>query len=407
MANQYDVIIVGAGPAGSIAAMYLARAGVKALLIDKAEFPRDKICGDAQGRKAAKILKELEIYHEYEKLEGQKVYGITLSSPNGKVVNLDSGDRNSPAPGYVHKRMIFDNFLFSEAKKCVDFKAFDVKDLVIEGGFVRGVIGLNGNKEQETIRANIVLGADGANSIVGGKLGLTKNPLDHLLVAVRAYYRGVTGMSDRIEIHMIDHLIPGYFWIFPLPNGEANVGLGMVIKDMNAKKVNIKEALLKEIKVNPLFVDRFKDSAIVGEVKGWNLPAASYRRKCYGNGFLLLGDAASLIDPLSGEGVGNAMISGRIAATVVAEAMKKGDFSEKFLKKYDDELWATIGEEVEADYKLQKLGKQFPFLIDKIVERALKDPKFKKKMEELLPFAGGKKEIGEDHFVEDLKNAKF
>ncbi len=407
MTNEYDVIVVGAGPAGSTAAMYLAKEGVKTLLVDKADFPRDKICGDAQGRKAAKILKELGIYHEYEQLDGQKVYGITLSSPNGKVVHLDVEERKNPAPGYVHRRMIFDNFLAQNAKKRVDFKTMDVKDLIIEEGFVRGVKGFDRDKKEVEFRANLIIGADGANSVVGGKFGLTKNPLDHLIVAVRAYYRGVTDLTDRIEIHMVDHLIPGYFWIFPLPNGEANVGLGMIIKDMNAKKVNIKEALLKEVKTNPLFSGRFKNSTMLEDVKGWNLPVASYKRKSYGNGFLLLGDAASLIDPLSGEGVGNAMISGRIAAFIAADALKKRDFTEKFLKKYDDELWAVIGEEVEADYRLQKLGKQFPFLIDKLVERALKDPKFKKKMEELLPFAGGKKEIGEDHFIEDLKAAKI
>src|SRR3989344_2117853 len=126
-----DVIVLGAGPAGAIATMYLARAGKKVLLLDKARFPRDKICGDAQGRKAANILKELDIYEAYEAIEGQKIYGITLSSPNGTQVHLDVEDRKNPAPGYVHKRMIFDDFLFQHAAKVSDLRVFTVTELIL------------------------------------------------------------------------------------------------------------------------------------------------------------------------------------------------------------------------------------------------------------------------------------
>src|SRR3989344_6325271 len=202
------------------------------------------------------------------------------------------------------------------------------------------------------------------------KFGINKNPPEHFIVGTRQYYSGVTGMTDRIEIHLVKSLLPGYFWIFPLEDGKANVGLGMIVKDMNDKKVNLKEAQLREIRDNPLFKDRFKHATALEDVKGWNLPLASHHRKCYGNGFLLLGDAASLIDPLSGEGVGTAMISGKHAARVALSALKTNDFSEKFLKRYDEELWAEIGTEIEANYRLQKLGKRFPFLIDKLIGKA-------------------------------------
>ncbi len=402
--NTWDAIVVGLGPAGSTAAMYLAKAGKKVLVVDKAPFPRDKVCGDAQGRKAARIMKELGIYEDYEKLEGQKIYGITLSSPNGTQVELDVESRNNPAPGHCHKRMIFDNFLFQNAKKMAkNFKIMEVGDLIVEDGFIKGIIGKNEKGEKVEERANVVLAADGALSVVANKFGVGKNPTDHFIVALRAYYRNIKGLSDRIEIHMVKSLIPGYFWIFPLPNNEANVGLGMIVEDMQKKHINLKEALLKEIKENPLFAHRFKDAQLVDEIRAWNLPIASHHRKCYGNGWLLLGDAASLIDPLSGEGVGNAMISGRIAAEVAIEAMRKNDFSEKFLKKYDKDLWDTIGKEIKANYRLQKLGKRFPSLIDKLIVRATKDENFRKQIENLLPYTGGREEIGSVGFLEDLK----
>jgi geranylgeranyl reductase family protein len=399
---EYDVIVIGGGPSGSTAAMYLGKAGKNVLLVDKVDFPRDKVCGDAQGRKAAGIMKELGIYEEYTQLPGQKIYGIRLSSPNGTQVDVDVESRDKPAPGYVHKRRIFDNFLFQNAKKFATVKITTVTDLIIENNYVKGVVCADNDGRKEEYRAKIVLAADGANSTVAAKFGLNTNPLDHFIVATRQYYKGVKGMSDRIEIHMIKSLIPGYFWIFPLPNGEANVGLGMIVKDMRSKNVNLKEAMLKEIKENPLFAKRFEDAEPVEDVRGWNLPVASYHRKCYGPGFLMLGDAASLIDPLSGEGVGNAMISSKIGAQVALEAMQKNDYSEKFLKKYDEQLWAVIDKEIKANYKLQKLGKRFPFMIDKLMVKASKDENFRKKFEKLLPYTGGREEIGTSEFLKSF-----
>jgi len=405
---EWDAIVVGAGPAGATAAMYLGKAGKKVLLLDKAKFPRDKICGDAQGRKAANIMKELGIYSEYEKLEGQKIYGITLSSPNGTQVHLDVEQRSKPAPGYVHKRMIFDDFLFRNAKRiATEFKVLNVTDVIVEDGYVKGVIGLNENGEKEEYRSKLVIAADGATSVVANKFGLNKNPQDHFIVAIRAYYKNVKGLTDRIEIHLIKRLIPGYFWIFPLPNNEANVGLGMIVKDMRKKNINLKHALLQEIKENPLFVERFREAQLVGEIRGWNLPIASYKRKCYGNGLLLVGDAASLIDPLSGEGVGNAMISGKIAAEVAIEALDKNNFSEDFLKSYDKKLWNVIGPEIKTNYRLQRLGKRFPNLIDKLIARANKDENFRRRIEKLLPYTSGREEIGSVGFLEDLKTTEL
>ncbi len=401
---ETDVLIIGGGPAGSTAAMYLAKSGIKkVLLIDKAKFPRDKICGDAQGRRAGNIFKELGLYSDYEKLPGQKIYGITVSSPNGSVVELDVADRKDPAPGYCHRRQTLDNFFWENASKVTEHKVFTVTDVIVENGVMKGVKGTDENGKPAEIRAKLTLAADGASSVVAQKFGVNKNPPEHFCVATRQYYKGVTGMTDRIEIHMVKDLIPGYFWIFPMGNGEANIGLGMVSKDMQAKKVNLKEATLRVVKENPLFAPRFKNATPLEDVKAWQLPFASYHRKCYGAGFLLLGDAASLIDPLSGEGYGNAMISARHAVYVAVEALNANDFSEKFLEKYDKALWGEIEKDIKASYRLQTVAKMFPFLIDKLVEKAKKDENFRHKLEKMLPNVSGKEDMGKTNFLDLLK----
>lgn len=400
---EYDAIVVGGGPAGSVAAMYLKKAGKNVILLDKADFPRDKTCGDAQGRKAANIIQELGLWEKFEKIEGQDIYGIILSSPDGTQIEFDiESDRNKPSPGYVHKRMVFDDFLFESAKERVDTKNFTVTDVIVEDEQVKGVIGKNENGEEEELRAKIVLGADGAHSVVARKFELDKNPPEHFITALRGYYKNIEGLSDKIELHMIDSLIPGYFWIFPLPNKEANVGVGMIIKDMNKKKINLKEAMLKEIAENPLFKERFSNAELDGDIKGWSLPIASYHRKNYGNGFLLIGDAAGLIDPLTGEGIGNGMISGRIAAGIATEAIDNNDPSEKFLEKYDKELWDVIGEEIKKNYKLQRLGARFPILMNKMMNKAKNNEEFRKKLESRLPYVSGRGEIGTTNFIAEF-----
>jgi len=401
----YDVIVVGGGPAGSTAAMYLKKAGKKVLLIDKARFPRDKVCGDAQGRKAAAIMKELGIYEGYKKLPGVAIYGLRLSSPNGKQVDLEMIDRVNGTPGYIVRRMDFDNYLYQSATrtfKVEHMEQVSVEDIILDGEKIKELKckNLKDNKEF-TLKAKIYIGADGAHSVFAKKFGI-QNPPDHLIVALRAYYKNVKGLDDKIEIHLIKDLIPGYFWIFPLPNGEANVGLGMITKDMAKKRINLVDALKEAINTNPLFVDRFKDAVLIDEIKAWNLPIASYRRKCYGTGVMLVGDAAGLIDPLSGEGIGTAVISGKIAAQVAVEAMEKSDYSEGFLEKYSKLLWEAIGPEIKADYRVMQLGSKFPFLLDRVIGKIDKNPEFKKVMEAHLPYVEGKEKIGTWGFIKDL-----
>lgn len=363
----YDLIIVGAGPSGSSAALYGARLGLKTLLLDKASFPRDKICGDALSGKSVTALRELDLLEKVEQLDGASINRVVFSSPTHTEADISLNGtslENSDMKGFVVRRKIFDEFLFREARSVATrtIENFTVQDLLRDGDQVVGVRGKeHGASNPLDFRGKIILGADGFNSLIARKTGLYNHDPEHWVVALRCYYKNVGGLTDQIELHYVDEVLPGYFWIFPLEEGYANVGIGMLHKYIKEQNVDLKQALRYSIE-SDAFRERFADATPMEEPAGWNLPVGSLHRKNYGNGFLLLGDAAGLIDPFTGEGIGNAMYSGKFAAQTAREAIEANDFSKTFLRRYDENLWAEIGDELQVSTKLQKLGRIRPLL---------------------------------------------
>lgn len=369
----YDVIIVGGGPGGASCALFCKKLGLKALLLERTKFPRDKTCGDGISGKSMRILRELGLDKKIEADLHRKIYGVVFSSPDGTLIDvaIPPDAKNSIKYGYCARREVFDNVLFQEAKKAVTtMENFDVKDLLMENGNVVGVKGtdLKTNQAKE-FRGNVVVGADSAISIVAKKVGVHDADPKHYFVAIRAYYENVKDNKDRIELHFIDEVLPGYFWIFPVDRNITNVGVGMLFEDMQKRNTKLPDAMYSAIKNNPLFKERFKGAKQVGPLKAWNLPLGSKHRKCTGNGWMLIGDAASLIDPFTGEGIGNALVSGKIAAQVALEAKNANDFSEGKLKAYDEKLWQLIGPELKTSQQMQNLSKN-KFLLNFVMHKA-------------------------------------
>ena len=390
---EYDVIIVGGGPGGSTAASFCGKNGLKALLLEKATYPRDKTCGDAISGKSMKILKELGLTEEIEKNPHGKISGVIFSSPNGKVVQMPFKSQGRSNPGYCCRRLVYDNLVFQNSKKYATVEeGFTVTDVIIEGGFVKGVKGIDSKKQPREYRAKLVIGADGANSMVAKKMGLGEIDENHHCMALRAYYKGIKGLTENIELHFIDSILPGYFWIFPLEDGYANVGVGMVTSDMKKGKVDLKKAMFDALENHPLFKERFSDAKLEGEVKGWMLPFGSKHRKSAGNGFMLIGDAASLIDPFTGEGIGNAMTSGKMAAKYAKMALEANDVSENYLMQYDRDLWGTLGGELKTSYYLQKIGRITP-LLNLVIGKASRSEHVRESLTAMLSNEESKKQL--------------
>ena len=399
--SEFDCIVVGGGPGGSAAASYLAIQGKKVLLIEKGVWPRDKICGDAVGGKSLSHVSALGVKARLESTPHFRVTGIVFSSPNGSEVTvpLPEEDVARLEAGYSLPRQQFDWLLFDRATELVIenggsvMQGTTVTEVYSEGSKITGIqVGIGGKRgEKMNFYAPWTIGAGGdrcpvARKIVKEMAGQELIEKMHYCGGYREYWDGVKGCegdSGNIEIHFVEGIIPGYFWLFPLGGGKVNVGSGLVFGLMDKKKKKLKALQADVIANHPAFKERFADAKMIkGSGKGWQLPFGSPRkgrknqpRKAYASGALLIGDAASLVDPFSGEGVGNALVSGEIAARHVIE--NKGG------QEYQDELWNALGPELSNSFKMQKMS-QRKWLLNWFVKKASKKPVIQEMMTEMI-----------------------
>ena len=375
MDNTYDIIIVGAGPSGTSAALYASRLGLKTIIVDKSTFPRDKICGDALSGKSVKYMRELDILDEVSKLKGSAIRRLTFGSPSHKQFDINlSGPNNTGniKEGYVVPREIFDNFLFEKAKNVTEIKEnFNVTDILYDDA--DRIIGVTGkqNKEKKELYAPIILGCDGSKSTIARKLGFHTEDEDNTAIAIRCYYEGVKGLTDQIELHFVDEVLPGYFWLFPAGENVANIGIGLSKKQAKKDERKLTQ-ILDDVVESDYFKSRFSESKKLENPKGWSLPLGRVERPSHGDGFMLLGDAAGLVDPFTGEGIGNAMGSAKFAIEVAAKAKEKNDFSKKMFSSYHDLVWKELGPELKTSTKLQNLA-NYRTLLNLVINKAARN----------------------------------
>lgn len=376
-----QAIIIGAGPAGAGASMYLTEFGIDHVIIEKEQFPRDKVCGDACSGKTAFVIRNIHPEWMREILDDKQkfahTHGITFVAPNGKSLVMPFNPDRKPeddAPGFTTPRLVFDNFLFEKlpSEYCTIHQKCDIQELKKDNDSV--TVSFTKEGKQYKVSAPVIIGADGDKSVVRRQFLQEHTTPKTSAIGLRAYYEGVTGMHEGnfIELHFLKEVQPGYFWIFPLSNGMANIGLGILSEHVRSKKINLREKMLHAIENNPAIRARFKDAKLHGKILGWGLPMATEHLPVSGDNFLLTGDAACLVDPFSGEGIGNALYSGMLAAKAVQAAQEKENYSSAFFKEnYDAPLYRRLGDELRISTTLQKLS-QFPWLFNFVVNKAEK-----------------------------------
>ena len=272
-----------------------------------------------------------------------------------------------PEPGYVATRLDFDNFLVEEVRRRADI---DLREGVEATAFerVEGGYRVTDKTGEHVIECRILIDATGANSKFSRHhVGIPKED-QHYAGGIRAYYKNVKGMhpDGRIELHYVEGLTPGYFWIFPLPGNRANIGAGMRTDFLSKRKTNLKKVMLEAIQEHPAFKERFAEAEMTDKVRGYPLPLGSKLYTLSGDHYMLVGDAGHLIDPLTGEGIGNAVYSGTLAAEQAVACLAAGDFSAATMRAYDTRIKRVIGRELKVSYRLQKMA-SYPWLVNLLV----------------------------------------
>jgi digeranylgeranylglycerophospholipid reductase len=341
--ESYDIVVVGAGPAGSSAAMAAAKAGLKVLMVEKrAEIGSPKRCGEGLSKSALDRmgLEKDDIW------VCRTILGASAYAPNGKKITVDY----KGPEGWVIERKVFDKWL---AKKAVQAGAkvlakTDAVSLLKKNGKVSGV-SLESNGNRWDVEAKIVIAADGVESKLAREAGIdTTLRLVDVASGVQFEMAGVEIDPDRIELYFGNDVAPaGYAWIFPKGKNEANVGMG--VRKPWAKKTAL-EYLNDFVKSHP----GLKKGSIV-EVNGGGVPVGALMENMVADNFMVVGDAAHQVNPIHGGGIAESFVAGRMAAQVAAQAIKKGDTSKKALSEYNRIWWKERGERLNKLVKLREV----------------------------------------------------
>ncbi len=347
---EADVIVVGAGPGGSATAYWLAQAGLDVLLIEKATFPRDKVCGDGFTPRGVKPLIDMGIDTGpgagWIRHRGLRVYG------GGHRLELDWPELASyPNYGLVRPRLDFDELLARHAQKAGAhlLEGTRVDGAVLDrAGRVVGVDGRGEGGNPVSYRAQLTIDGGGMSGTVGKSLGLARRTDRPMGVAVRRYFTSPRTNDEYIESWLElrdgERLLPGYGWIFGMGDGTVNVGLGVLNSSTAYGNTDYREMLKRWLDNVPAEWTLTEQSA-TGPVRGAGLPMGFNRTPQYTRGLMLVGDAAGAINPFNGEGIAYAMETGKLAAEHAVQALARpaGPHREQALRSYVDSLKGAYG----------------------------------------------------------------
>lgn len=363
---KYDVTIVGAGPAGSTTAKFLSEKGFKTLLIDKEKFPRDKPCG---GGLPLRVLKRFPYVVNDKIIEAYSSSGTVFSPSLQHQIEIH---KNTPIIAMtLRKKFDFELVKFATDAGTVFQDGTPVSAVQISNDTAQVTV-----DQGKTIDSELIVGADGVNSAIARTQGLRSRGTKRGICILQEFEVDEKIMDDyfkksrHVYIHSRFKTVQGYGWVFPKKQ-HLNIGFGIIQVDKTQQqKLNLLKcyqeyiALLKE---EDLIPQHLKEEP----VKGGALLTHPLE-KTYGDRLLLVGDAAGFINPLSGEGIYYAMVSGQIAAEVIAEALEKKQTTQEFLSQYQTRWQNDFGKDIDLILQVVKRGSME--YTEKVFKIACKDP---------------------------------
>ena len=377
MSKIHDVVVVGAGPGGSAAAHYLAQSGLDVVLLDKADFPREKTCGDGLTPRALGVLKDMCILDEVASF-AYRINGLELHGSKGNTMT-------TPIPEHPD----YPNYAFTAPRLKLDEailkRAIASGSKFRDNSRVRGLSQFSDHAEvlashrgrEVRFKGRVVVLAVGANLSLLYKIGILKKA-PNLILAVRGYFEGVEGLSDRLQAHFSEVPLPGYGWVFPISDSSANVGIGSwnAWAPWRKPSTSTRTALDHFLAHNPRLKTMMIHAQLDGPVKGFPLRVDFARSPtCHGR-ILLVGESAGLVSPLTCEGIDFALESGRLAAGFLTEKFGACDLTVSSLAGYDQLLRSNFQHLFVFLSRIRRLYLN-PILMDKAILATRKFPDIK------------------------------
>ena len=369
--EDWDVVVIGAGPGGSAAAIELARKGCRVLLLDRHRFPREKVCGDALTDRALRALEHLGMEEEVRRV-GRPIGTLSVVSPAGIEVDL-------PEEYVLLRRQLLDDLLARQAvRQGAVFACGTAIEVRHSGRRAGHEILLQG--EARTLRTRSCLLATGSQVRLARRLQLVP-PQSPSGVAMRCYVRSGLPL-ERLVVAFARDILPGYAWIFPVEPGLFNVGCGLFRPLRHKGRIHLRQAFDRFLRNFDLARRLLETGDIVSPLRGALLYSGWEQARAVAPGGLLgVGEVIGTTSPFTGEGVGQAMQCGLLAGSLLADALGTGDFSR--LEDYPRQL-RRLAELHTDGYLRAERWMTRPWLVDLVLLRARCSPRLRDKLNALL-----------------------
>lgn len=366
MATEFDVAVVGGGPSGAATAHYLASKGHSVLVCEKKTFPREKTCGDGLTPRAVKVLEDMGLGSElstWEKVRGLRVHGA------GRSMELPFPELDEWANfGLVKPRKDLDQIVLNHAEDAGAKVVYgmQVKDPIFEAGTLVGFVAKRDGQD-EHVRAKFTVCAEGAATKFGRSLGRTRNDSYPMGFAIRQYFKSPlehSGWFDAyLDIRSEGESLPGYGWVFPVGDGTVNVGVGLLSTFKGFREVKLDHLQRRFVEQLPPEWE-INYETVTSKPRAGRLFMGGSVWPAHGPGFVMVGDAAGMVNPCNGEGIAYGYETGRIAGRHIDEALHHG--ASPSLAGYSEDLKATYGPYYRLGRKfVAKIGN--PALMEKLV----------------------------------------
>ena len=330
----YDVIVIGAGPAGSAIATLLAQEGYSTLLLEKGVFPRDKVCGDFVSPKGLFYLKRLGCYEQIAACGLTPIRGTSVYLNGGKL--YEGSLPHVPGyPPFAHAipRNEHDEILFRRAQQAGSVTVEECHVIGFHTTPTRVWVEAQMAGRRKRFAGRVIVGADGANSVVARNANLMMNDSRYVFPSIRGYCRGLR--LDQAVLFVDEDFFPGFGWIFPVRGDLSNVGVGMVKETLGKFRISVKDFFRRFECFIKSLGNKSGNTVEISSIKGWPIKSYGGARRNFFERGLLIGEAGCFVDPISGEGIPLALESAELGFETLKLAFDRGHFSANTLASYE------------------------------------------------------------------------